>query len=157
MRENSDPNASFAETARLAELIEAKRRVLDLLRTLARAQEGVVEAGDLGRLLKMLASKQTLLNELTRIQKLLEPFRDQDPDSRVWRSSDDRERCRAASEQCAALLEDIVQSEKRTESELVRRRDVAAERIANLNSSAEAAHAYSDLGAVPPLSVDVSS
>ena len=53
-------------------------------------------------LLKLLAAKQTVLDQLQQVERQLDPFRDEDPEARVWRSPADaplpgtRRRCDAA-------------------------------------------------------------
>ena len=56
-------------------------------------------------------------------------FRDQDPDSRVWHSTDRRDECRRIAKECPKLLSDVMQLEKAAESRLQSRRTEVAERV----------------------------
>ncbi len=130
------------ETDLLVELIGKKLGILEQLRDLSRRQSDLISDGDIQRLLAVLSAKQTLLAELQKIQKRLEPYRKQDPDTRTWRSPDDRERCRQLAERCEALLGEIMLVEKQSESEMARRRDDAIARLQGAHSSAQATRAY---------------
>ena len=145
------------ETDLLAEFIGKKLAVLEQLRDLSRRQTDLISDGDIQRLLSVLSAKQTLLNELQKIQKRLEPFRKQDPETRRWRSPADRERCRQLAERSETLLGEIMLVEKQSESEMVRRRDDAATRLRNVNTSAEATRAYLDASGPPQPMLDLSS
>ena len=126
----------------LADLIGKKLAVLEQLRDLSRRQSDLISDDDIQRLLSLLSAKQTLLNELQKFQKQLEPFRKQDPETRRWRSPADRERCRQVAERSEALLGEIMLVEKQSEAELARRRDDAVARLHGVNSSATATRAY---------------
>ncbi len=130
------------ETDLLAELIGKKLAILEQLRDLSRRQSDLITDGEIQRLLTLLSAKQTLLAELQKIQKRLEPFRQQNPDARTWRNPADRQRCRQVAERCETLLGEIMLVEKQSEAEMARRRDDAVARLQNTHSSAEATRAY---------------
>ena len=130
------------ETDRLAELIDRKHQVLAHLHTLARQQLALVDGDDMSNLLALLASKQTLLDQLMAVEQQLHPFRDQDPAERVWRSADDRRRCAEQARQCEATLAEILALERRGESQLQRRRDDTATRLDQAHGAAQAHRAY---------------
>ena len=132
-------------TKQLAELIDQKRDVLLQLRQLGRQQSGLIRADDINNLLVLLSAKQTLLNQLHAVERRLEPYRHQDPDARAWATPADRQHCAEVARQCGALLAEIVQTERDSEQEMERRRDVAAARLEETGSAAEARRAY-----VPP-------
>jgi flagellar biosynthesis/type III secretory pathway chaperone len=130
------------ETDVLAELIGTKLAVLEQLRGLSRRQTDLIATGDIQRLLSVLSAKQTLLAELQKLQQRLEPFRRQDPDARVWRTPEDRDRCRQLVERCEAVLSEVMAIEQHSESEMAQRRDAALSRLEGSHSSAEATRAY---------------
>jgi hypothetical protein len=134
----------LTDTQQLAELLDAKHGCLLELRDLGRAQSQWIAGGDVAHLLRTLAEKQQLIERLTRIERLLDPFRDQDPQSRVWRSADERGRCAKLIETSQALLDEILQQEKRNEAELQLKRDEVAARLQNLNVTRNARHAYAE-------------
>lgn len=146
------------ETDLLAELIGKKLAVLEQLRDLSRRQSDLIADGDIQRLLSVLSAKQTLLSELQKLQKHLEPFRQQDPETRTWRSPADRERCRQVAERCETMLGEIMLVEKQSESEMAKRRDDAVTQLHGVHSSANATRAYIQAPTpAPPSMLDLSS
>ncbi|MDA1053915.1 MAG: hypothetical protein O3C40_25985 [Planctomycetota bacterium] len=130
------------ETEVLASLIDKKYEVLSLLRQLARAQTGIVHDGDMTRLMKLLATKQQLLNQLQDVERQLDPFRNQDPDCRRWHSPEQRQQTRDMATRCESLLNEIMLVEKQCEGQLVVRRDAAATRLQKIHSVTQATDAY---------------
>ncbi|MBC8354129.1 MAG: hypothetical protein H8E66_19225 [Planctomycetes bacterium] len=130
------------ETELLASLIDKKYAILSSLRQLARAQGKIVQDGDMTRLMKLLATKQNLLTQLQHIERQLDPFRSQDPDSRKWRSPERRQQTRDMATRCESLLSEIMLVEKQCEGELVVRRDAAATRLQGIHSVTQATDAY---------------
>lgn len=132
------------ETERLAELISGRRELLEQLREVSGRQLDVIGEGDMQRLFALLSSKQVLLGRLQQVDRQLEPFRGQDPDSRRWRSTADRERTRQTAQRCESLLGEIMLVEKQCEAELTRRRDDTAGMLAGMHTAAKARSAYGD-------------
>jgi len=130
------------ETDQLRGWLDRKQAVLSQLCQLAHRQVDFVQQGDMGHLLGLLTAKQKLLQELQQIERQLDPFRDQDPERRQWRSATDRAHARQIAQQCDSLLAEIMQLEKRCETELVRRRDAAANRLQGSHNAAQATEAY---------------
>jgi flagellar biosynthesis/type III secretory pathway chaperone len=130
------------ETDLLAELISKKHHVLEQLRELSRRQSDLIGQGEMTKLLAVLSVKQKLLVDLQRLERRLDPFRDQEPASRRWRSPEHRERSRQIAERCETLLGEIMLIEKQCESELIQRRDEAAARLQGAHAAAQARSAY---------------
>lgn len=130
------------ETDLLADLIARKHECLVELREMGRRQLELVRLGEIARLLDLLSAKQTAMAQLQWIQRALDPFRDQPPGARRWRTPEVRERCAAQLAQCETLLGEIVGQEKQSESELVQRRDEVAGRLEKAHAAREARGAY---------------
>lgn len=130
------------DTDLLAALVAAKLKILELLAQLARKQLALAEGGETTDLLKLLAAKQTVLTQLQQIERRLDPFRPQDPESRVWRSQADRQRCQAHATRCDELLAETMRLEKLGEAAVLRRRDQAGSALANATAAADAQAAY---------------
>jgi hypothetical protein len=130
------------ETDLLADLIARKHACLVGLREMGRLQMELVRLGEITRLLDLLATKQKAMAELQRIERALAPFRGQDPDGRHWRTPDARAACARQLSECEALLGEIVEREKRSEREMVRRRDEAAARLQGAHAASQARGAY---------------
>ncbi len=133
---------SALETDVLAELIREKRECLLQWRDMGRRQLELIEQGNMAALLDLLAAKQRLLGKMQRIEKALDPFRDQDPEQRRWRTPADRRRCTEQLQQCETLMGEIVNQEKCSEGVLTQRRDEAATRLQGVHNAALARGAY---------------
>ena len=136
------------DTHRLAELIRQKHGVLVQLRDLAGRQLTLIDEGDMTALLGLLATKQKLLAGIQQLERQLDPFRDQDPDSRIWRNPADREQASQMAAQCASMLEETMKLETQGETALSSRRDEAATRLQAASGASHARQAY--LQARPP-------
>lgn len=132
----------YTHTERLVKLIQLKHDVLAQLWELARRQVEVIAADDVDRLMSLLAQKQTLLNQLQRVEVVLEPFRSDDPETRVWRSAEDRRRCQVVAERANALLVQLVTLEKQSETQLVQSRDATARELTAATTAFAARQAY---------------
>jgi len=129
-------------TETLANLIREKRDCLLTLRDMGRRQLELIDEGNMTALLEVLAAKQRVLNTLQRVDRALDPFRDDDPEQRVWHSPDERRRCAEQLQQCETLLGEIVSQEKCSEGALIRRRDETAERLQGVHRANRARGAY---------------
>jgi flagellar biosynthesis/type III secretory pathway chaperone len=130
------------QTDRLAALVESRFEVLSLLVRLAEEQLALIEAANMGPLMKLLADKQSLLTQLADVERQLDPFRADDPDKRRWRTPEARAACQRNAELAAQRLAELIELERLGESELVRRRDGRAARLQGVHSPAEAERAY---------------
>ena len=143
------------ESERLTQLVDCKLQILQVLHRLAQQQQEIIAGGDMTNLLKLLGAKQTVMDQLAKLERQLDPFRGQDPDARAWRSPADRERCQQTVQSCNQMLDEIMRLEKDAESEMVRRREDTATRLAGMHASSEARHAYA--AAVPAQGTDLST
>jgi hypothetical protein len=134
--------ASYLATDYLSELIARKHRVLSQLRQLAQRQKETIAAGEMTRLLGLLAAKQKVIEALQAVERELDPYRSQDPESRRWRSVDDRQQVRRTAEACESLLREIIQLEQHCESHMKTRRDATATRLQGTHQAAQASQAY---------------
>jgi hypothetical protein len=129
-------------TETLAKLVQAKRSCLTRLREAGRRQLELINSGEMAALLDLLATKQRMLQQLQRIEQALDPFRQEDPRQRVWRTPLDRQSCAEEIAQCDALLAEVIELEKTSESALVRQRAETAARLEGIRAAAEAQRAY---------------
>ena len=104
------------ESDRLAQLALCKLQIMKLLRKLAAQQLDVISGGDMTNLLKLLAAKQTVMDQLAKLEQQFDPFRGQDPETRDWSSTAAREECQRNVESCNELLMDIMRLEKQAET-----------------------------------------
>ena len=130
------------KTDLLAKLIRGRLDCLTTLRDMGRKQLEFVKADQTTELLDLLAAKQRVLVELQGIERQLAPFRDQDPDQRRWRTTDQRQECARQLDECDTLLREIVTQEKQSERELTRRRDDLAAQLQGMHLAGQARGAY---------------
>jgi hypothetical protein len=148
---------SLEETDNLAELIHRRHVCLGQLRDLGRRQLELIAAGELGHLLTLLAGKQRLLATLQATERELDPFRQQDPAVRRWRSLADREICARLAADCESLLAEIVAQERQSELEMSRRRDQTVACLEHVQSAGAARGAYAAQTSVLRTHLDLSS
>jgi hypothetical protein len=134
------------ETDLLTDLAGRKRECLTQLHALSQRQLELIEANDMTQLLGLLSAKQRLLVDLQQIERLLDPFRGQDPESRQWRCRADRQRCAELIANSQTLFAEIVAQENQSEAQLQRRRDGTAARLHQAHQAQQARAAY---GAFP--------
>ena len=128
----------------LAELVEKKHDLLVQLRDVGYRQMELIDGADMTQLLKLLSSKQRLLTALQDVERQLNPFRRENPDDRVWRTPADRARCAELAARSESLLAEVVEQEKRSETQLRAHRDRVAEELEGAHQAARAASAYSE-------------
>jgi hypothetical protein len=143
------------QTDRLAALIAAKLQVLEILAHLSRRQLAMIAAGEMTALVKLLASKQTVMSQLQTLEQQLAPFRGDDPEVRVWRSADDRSACQAKADRCNALLAESLALEKQAEEAMLRRRDAAAVALVATQAATDARAAYATVPRSSPAALQV--
>ena len=132
----------FAQTDRLAELLDTKLSIVHELYILARRQSEIIGDRDLTRLMRVLAAKQTYLLDLEETEKSIAPYRKQDPDQRKWKSDEVRQRARQTAQECERVLRETMLIERQCETEMIARRDQAAEKLHGAHSATEARRAY---------------
>ena len=149
--------ASPLETDALADLVRARHACLTRLRDLGSEQIGLIEGGNITALLDVLSAKQRPLSDLRRIERALDPFRGQDPESRRWSAPGKRAVCARLAAQCDALLGEIVRQERQCEAAMIRRRDETADRLQQFRQAGQACGAYAAASRVKINQLDLSS
>jgi hypothetical protein len=130
------------ESERLAQLVECKLQIMQLIRRLAAQQLEIIRGGDLTNLLRLLSAKQTVMDQLAKVEQQLDPFRGENPETRDWPSTAAREACQRNVEAGNELLTEIMRLEKQGEGEMVRRRDDASIQLSGMHGAREARQAY---------------
>ncbi len=130
------------ETDILFDLVRAKRACLEQLQVMGRRQMDLIESDQMTALLDLLTHKQNTLSKLQRIERNLDPFRNQSPDARRWRSEDERRRCSEELAACETLLAEIIEREKAGEAAMIRRRDQAAAQLQGMHRASQARSSY---------------
>jgi hypothetical protein len=133
----------MSSTKSLAALVSRKRDVLLQLSEIGQRQQRIVEEGDTGTLLQLLAAKQKLISGLQAVELELAPYHSEDPDSRIWSSSDERARCAQQSAECNQLLAQVVALEKESADHMTARRNHVAAQLRHVYAAGQARDAYS--------------
>lgn len=126
----------------LADLVHRKHAVLVELRDVGRRQRDVVDRGETTALLELLAAKQSMIALLQQVERDLAPFHDDDPDERVWLSSEERQRCAQEAADCSQLLAEIVDLERASAERLTERRNDVAAQLRQVHTAGQARSAY---------------
>ncbi|MBI1247352.1 hypothetical protein GC197_05835 [bacterium] len=134
------------ETDQLIQLIDQKHEVLTQLLTLSQYQLRLAGHDDhISDLMRVLGAKQTLIERLTRIDRLLDPFRQQDPESRIWRSASERTICSQKAVQCETMLAELKALEHKSTEAVTSHRDEIARLLREIKTSSDSAVAYENL------------
>ena len=108
-------DADFAFTDLLADLMAQRLGTLDELVKLARRQRELALEGSLVGVVEALTAKQPFVDQLLAIERALNAYRDDDPETRVWRSEEVRNRTRRIAELSQPLLVETLAIENECE------------------------------------------
>ncbi|PQO26738.1 hypothetical protein C5Y96_19840 [Blastopirellula marina] len=134
------------ETDQLVQLIDKKHEVLTQLLTLSQYQLRLAGHSDyIDDLMRVLAAKQTLIERLTYIDRTMDPFRQQNPETRVWRSASERTQCSQKAQQCEVLLTELKEIEQKSTEVVATHRDEISRMLQETHASADSASAYNDM------------
>lgn len=148
---------SALDTTTLLQLFARKCELLMQLRQFGLRQYELIDSSDMNRLLSLLSAKQKVLGEIQNIERQLDPYRREAPDSRVWASDEQRRQCAQLAEACQRLLAEVMETEKQGESQLILRRDEAATRLHGVHQAIHARAAYIQPEQLNFTQVDLSS
>lgn len=129
-------------TETLAQLVARRRGLLERLLVACGKQGELVTAGDTTGLLKLLGAKQTLIDGLRETERLLDPFRHEDPANRQWPTPEARAACAADADRCTQLLAAVRQLEEKHGKQMAERRDVIADQLQTIHRGHQVATAY---------------
>jgi hypothetical protein len=148
---------TMQDTTTLTQLLAKKCGLLLELRQLGVRQAELIDRSEMAALLSLLSLKNRLLTSLQTLERQLDPFRDQSPDQRQWPSEEERRRGAELAEACQRLLAEVIDTEKRSESQLILRRDDAAAQLHAVHHAAQAREAYVEPVIPTAIQVDFSS
>jgi len=143
------------ETDHLAKLIDQKHQALVQLRDLARRQADLIAGEEMAQLLTLLSAKQKLLAQVQAMERSLDPFRQQDPEQRTWQSPELRQQVAQTASRSESILAEIMVIEKQSETEMVDRRDKAANQLQTATNAAHVRNAYFRAAEQQPNRLDV--
>lgn len=133
----------FKQTDQLEQLIIEKHKVLEQLHTLSRYQLQLASSLDhVEDLMRVVAAKQTLIDQLLNLDEQLNPFRDQDPESRNWRNPADRQRVSEIARNSKVLLDELKQFENQSEQRVREKRDEVSAQLQASQKSTSTLEGY---------------
>lgn len=144
-------------TQALVDLIEHKNTILNRIYRLVDTQVETVNDSRIADLMPLLSKKQELLDEMNRVERELDPYRQEDPDQRQWSSDDARSNCAAMVDANRLLLSNILEKEQACEQELIQQREATAKKLDESMSAASAIESYQQFKKPTRGSLDLSS
>lgn len=129
-------------TDNLASLVRKKHQILVQLRSIGQKQQALAGDAAVSSLLQLMGAKQHLINALELVERNLRPYQTEDPESRIWRTPEDRAKCAKQAEECTSLLAEVMELEKLQEQRMVDRRNLVAQQLQQSTASRDAAGAY---------------
>jgi len=129
-------------TKKLQELGDLKLHLLRAARELSIQQVEVMQSDDVATLLTVLSRKSEILDTLKTLQKELDPYRNQEPEDRIWDSPDEQASCRKTFEQIDRLLEELSQMDNLALDQMTQQRDAMASQIAQFATAEAVQNAY---------------
>ncbi len=143
-------------TARLATLVSQKRKLVFELHKLVIKQRQMVDAAEVD-FIPLLAIKQKVLEALNAVDRCMDPFRQQDPDRRLWTSPENREACRTQADQCEAVFRDVLEIENYCAQTMRRQQSMIQEQLQGSVTANHATRAYQQEANQPMNRFDLSS
>ncbi len=129
-------------TERLVTLFETKLHLLQEMQALSLEQSSLVEKHEMTSLMTLLSRKQQLMESLQRVQLEMAPYRDEDPESRVWESPDRRQACRALVAECDKLTQWLIVQENQSIAQMDAQRDGMQSQIQQNAAASQVQRAY---------------
>lgn len=139
--ENSSDNLHDLSTRRLAQLVHQKSSLVIELHKVLSKQRSMIDDGDID-LMALLAIKQKLLEALKIVDRQMDPFRQQEPDDRIWAHPAERQECREESEACEALFVQVKQMEAYCIQKMQQLQAATQDQLQSTSSARMAANAY---------------
>jgi hypothetical protein len=143
----TDAHITLWQTDLLAELAAQRYGLLDQLRALGKRQLEFIEQAEMTQLIQLLAAKHHLLAELQQVEKRLDPYRGQDPETRTWRNAQLREQCAELVAKSDTALREVLEQERLGEARMREQRDLAAARLRTAHAAGHARTAYTKTAA----------
>jgi hypothetical protein len=146
MDKNSNPPKISSDlpgsTDQLFRLIESKLHLLNEMRSMSMSQAECVAQHDMPALMSLLSKKQGLMESLQSVQVDLAPFNLQDPEKRVWTSTDKRQKCREMLANCDSILQQLIVMENRSLDNMVVQRELVSAQLQQNVDATVVQHAY---------------
>ena len=142
---------------RLLHLATARRDRLLRVHRIGLGQLDLIEQGDMGRLLGLLAEKSRELDSLKEIDAQLKPYRHGEQISLDWPSQEQQSECRQVLQQSEELIKAIVTQEQQSETRLQSKKNDIASQLKTVQGANVASAAYHQHAPTGASQLDLSS
>lgn len=143
MQQSEPPHPlSEAYTDKLFESMQLRLELAQSLVALSKAQHAAVTQADPNVSISILGRKQTVLDSLLTLQDSLGPYFSDEPEARVWSSSERRQTCREMADSSSKLLAQAMQLEEKTICLVEEKRNAVAAQLQSGSDSVLASTAY---------------
>ncbi|MEX0793674.1 MAG: hypothetical protein WD045_11090, partial [Pirellulaceae bacterium] len=133
----------YTLTDRLTDLIERKHDVLTQLCKLSACQFRLAGHDDhVDDLMRVVATKQTLIERLLNLDREIDPFRAEPPESRTWRTTAERSRCSGLARECQAMLDELRSLEEQGTQRVQTHRNEISRQLQETHAQAGSLSAY---------------
>lgn len=137
------PHFDSAEyTEFLLQCMVERLEIARALQSLGRSQADAVDGADINATLRILARKQSLLEQLRILGQRLQPYFQDDPEARIWESPDRRHVCQQIADEGSRLLCEATQVDACLLDDMAQRRDALAAQLQDGTDSILAHSAY---------------
>jgi hypothetical protein len=136
-----DYHATELSTERLAHLVHQKSILVRELHKLVTKQQEMIRHQEVD-LIPLLAVKQRVLETLNEVDRAMDPFRQQDPDRRYWKSTETRTACRDEADQCEALFRQVLLIENDCNMALQQQQQKTKEQLQGAVAAGQVSRAY---------------
>lgn len=133
----------------LSELIELRWQLLQRLLEISQRQINAIDGSRMTELMRILSEKQPPLNQLAEVAQQLRPAAEDDPESRVWDSDEQRRRCRQQQEECEKMHLELLAVEAECETALMKSRDKIQEELKRVDNARQAVTSYASQHVLP--------
>lgn len=128
-------------TERLAHLVHQKSILVRELHKLVTKQQEMIRNQEVD-LIPLLAVKQRVLETLSEVDRAMDPFRQQDPDRRAWKSVEVRNACRDEADQCESLFRQVLLIENDCSMVLQQQQQKTREQLQGAVAAGQVSRAY---------------
>ena len=126
----------------LSLLIDQRWTLLKQLLQMSERQIDAIQGSRMTELMGILSEKQIPMNQLSELASRLRPATKNDPKTRVWETTEQRDRCREQQEECESMHLELLAIEAQCETSLVQGRDQLQQELQRVDNARQAVSGY---------------
>lgn len=144
-------------TSRFAELILEKLSLVVEIKQLVDKQKRLIDESKTDDLISLLAVKQQVVGKLQGNDRSLEPFRGQDPESRLWPNAETRAECQEHANLCEGVFREVLEIEAYCERAMSEFSEQTQRQLNGSVSARQATAAYQNFAPRKTSNIDFTS